>query len=127
MTVATIVEPLVRATLGDRIPIGIRCWDGSRIGPSGAAVNLFIAHRRALRRLLWAPNELGFARAYVSGDVEVEGDLLAGLDALERIAPAGDGPGVVVDRATVPAAARMACREFAATETSDPPASSAHG
>jgi cyclopropane-fatty-acyl-phospholipid synthase len=30
---------------------------------------------RALRRLLWAPNELGLARAVVSGDVELEGDL----------------------------------------------------
>jgi cyclopropane-fatty-acyl-phospholipid synthase len=34
----------------------------------------------ALRRLLWAPGELGLARAYVAGDIEVEGsifDLLA--------------------------------------------------
>ena len=39
---------------------------------------LNITTRRAFRRLLWAPNELGFARAYVSGDIEVDGDLVAG-------------------------------------------------
>ena len=33
----------------------------------------------ALRRILWAPSELGFGRAYVAGDLDIEGDLLAGL------------------------------------------------
>ncbi|MDQ6851953.1 MAG: cyclopropane-fatty-acyl-phospholipid synthase family protein [Actinomycetota bacterium] len=110
MTVAEVMQPLVRAALGDRIPIGIRCWDGSEIGPADAKLRLHITHRRALRRLLWAPNELGFARAYVSGDVEVDGDLLAGLDALEQVAQPEDGPGVVVDRATKKAVARAAVR-----------------
>jgi cyclopropane-fatty-acyl-phospholipid synthase len=53
-----------------------------------------------VRRILWSPNELGFARAYVSGDIDVDGDLLAGLDALERVALPEDGPGVTVDSAT---------------------------
>mgnify|MGYP000561977446 CR=1 FL=1 len=30
---------------------------------------------RALRRLLWAPNQLGLARAYVAGELDVEGDV----------------------------------------------------
>ena len=30
---------------------------------------------RALRRLLWSPGELGLAQAYVTGDLDVEGDL----------------------------------------------------
>jgi len=34
-----------------------------------------IRNRRALRRLLWHPDELGLARAYVTGDLDVEGDL----------------------------------------------------
>jgi cyclopropane-fatty-acyl-phospholipid synthase len=63
-------------------------------------VRLRINNRRALRRLLWAPNELGFARAYVSGDVEVEGDLLAALDELERVGDPANGPGVAIDGAT---------------------------
>jgi len=31
--------------------------------------------RRALRRLLWRPDEVGLARAYVTGDLDVDGDL----------------------------------------------------
>jgi cyclopropane-fatty-acyl-phospholipid synthase len=33
----------------------------------------------ALRRLVWHPNELGLAQAYVSGEIDVEGDLAEGL------------------------------------------------
>ena len=40
---------------------------------------LVIRSRRALRRLLWAPGELGLARAYVTGDIDVEGDLADGF------------------------------------------------
>ena len=60
-------------------------------------MTLNITCRRALRRLLWAPNELGVARAYVSGDVEIEGDLLEGLTQLNRLSARSDGPGVVID------------------------------
>ena len=38
-----------------------------------------LRNRRALRRLLWRPDELGLARAYVTGDLDVEGDLADGL------------------------------------------------
>jgi cyclopropane-fatty-acyl-phospholipid synthase len=100
MTVAEIVAPLVRAALGDRVPIRIRCWDGSANGPEDAPLRLNITRRRALRRILWSPNELGFARAYVSGDVDVDGDLMAGLEALEQVAVPEHGAGVVVDATT---------------------------
>jgi cyclopropane-fatty-acyl-phospholipid synthase len=39
-----------------------------------------------LRRLLWAPSELGLVRAYVSGDLDFEGDIFAALDLPEVIA-----------------------------------------
>ncbi len=56
---------------------------------------------RALRRMLWAPNELGFARAYVSGDLDIEGDLWAGLEALDAgRRTRAPGPGCTVDAAT---------------------------
>ncbi len=109
-TVAQIVEPLVVAALGADLPIGVRCWDGSTLGAPSAPLKLIIRHRRALRRLLWAPNELGFARAYVSGDIDFEGDLFAGLDALERVALGDHGPGVTVDNATKAAILRCAIK-----------------
>ena len=78
MTVAGAVAPLVRAAVGRETPVEIRGWDGSRKGLPNAQWAMKFNNRRGLRRLLWAPNELGFARAYVSGDIEIEGDLLAG-------------------------------------------------
>ncbi len=75
------------------LPVRIRAWDGSQAGPPGAPT-LVVRHHRALRRLMWKPGELGelgLARAWVAGDLDIEGgldiegdrfgalDLLAGL------------------------------------------------
>lgn len=111
MSVVDFVAPLVRAGLGADLPVRLRCWDGSEIGPVDAPVQLTFTSPLGLRRLLWAPNQLGFARAYVSGDVLIEGDLMAGLSALEQIADPDLGPRVVIDmsmrRALVMAALRL--------------------
>ncbi len=69
-TAAAILAPLIRVMVNDEIPVRIACWDGSRAGPPDAPWQLNIS-RRGLRRLLWAPNEVGLARAYVSGDIDV--------------------------------------------------------
>ncbi|CAG7626750.1 class I SAM-dependent methyltransferase [Rhodococcus opacus] len=110
MTVADTVAPLVRAVVGAQVPVGIMCWDGSRSGPSDAPWQVHIVNRRGLRRLLWAPNDLGFARAYVSGDIDIEGDLLAGLDVLEQVSDPSRGPGVRIDKQTKKALATAALR-----------------
>ena len=110
MSVADVVGPLVRAGLGGDMPVRIRCWDGSELGPPAAPVQLTFTSRRALRRLLWAPNELGFARAYVSGDIQIEGDLMSGLSALDRVADPEFGPGVVIDASTRRALVKAALR-----------------
>ncbi|MET8179117.1 cyclopropane-fatty-acyl-phospholipid synthase family protein [Streptomyces sp. NPDC005336] len=73
---------LAEEVLGTPLPIRIRAWDHSETGPPGAPT-LVVRRRRALRRLLWTPGELGLARAWVSGDLDVEGDL---YDALGRLA-----------------------------------------
>jgi cyclopropane-fatty-acyl-phospholipid synthase len=41
----------------------------------------------ALRRIVTAPGELGFARAYVAGDLDIEGDVYEALELLERRRP----------------------------------------
>ncbi|MFJ9179524.1 class I SAM-dependent methyltransferase [Streptomyces sp. NPDC102360] len=64
---------------GVELPVRLRAWDGSEAGPPDAPV-LIVRSRRALRRLLWKPGELGLARAWVAGDLDVEGDLYAALD-----------------------------------------------
>jgi cyclopropane-fatty-acyl-phospholipid synthase len=126
-TVAETLGPLMHATLGPRCAvIRVACWDGSEFGPPDAPVQLRITDRRALRRLLWAPNELGFARAYVSGDVDFDGDLLAGLDEMERVASPADGPGVVIDSGTRRAVIRAALRLGMLGLPPKPPREEAH-
>ncbi|MET8016048.1 cyclopropane-fatty-acyl-phospholipid synthase family protein [Streptomyces decoyicus] len=72
---------LAEEVLGAPLPVRIRAWDRSESGPPGAPT-LVIRHRRALRRLLFKPGELGLARAWVAGDLDIEGDLYAALDVL---------------------------------------------
>jgi cyclopropane-fatty-acyl-phospholipid synthase len=62
----------------DDLPVRVRAWDGSEAGPADAPV-LVLRDKRALRRLLWRPNELGLAQAYITGEIDVEGDLADGL------------------------------------------------
>ncbi|MDQ3733776.1 MAG: SAM-dependent methyltransferase, partial [Actinomycetota bacterium] len=64
------------------LPIRLVVWDGSAAGPADAP-RMVLRSRRALRRLLWAPGELGLGRAYVSGDLEIDGDIYALLGALQ--------------------------------------------
>ncbi|HEY2193119.1 MAG TPA: cyclopropane-fatty-acyl-phospholipid synthase family protein [Actinomycetospora sp.] len=74
----------VGAFVDGPLPVRIRAWDGSEAGApadSGAPV-VVLNHRRALRRLLWQPGEMGLAHAYVSGDLDVDGDLGEGLAAM---------------------------------------------
>ncbi|MEW2631765.1 cyclopropane-fatty-acyl-phospholipid synthase family protein [Streptomyces sp. NPDC048389] len=72
---------LAEELLGDPLPVRIRAWDGSESGPPGAPT-LVVRHRRALRRLLWRPGELGLARAWVAGEIDIDGDLYEALDVL---------------------------------------------
>ena len=67
---------LAEQMTGRPLPVGLRAYDGSEAGPSGPPL-LEIASPVALRRMLWNPGELGIADAYVSGDLQVHGDLLS--------------------------------------------------
>ncbi|MDT0300921.1 cyclopropane-fatty-acyl-phospholipid synthase family protein [Streptomonospora sp. DSM 45055] len=73
--------PAAAGLFGGRAPVRVRAWDGSEAGPEDA-VTVVLRDRAALRRVLARPDELGLARAYVSGEIDVEGDL---TDALARV------------------------------------------
>ena len=80
---------ILETAVGGTLSIRIRCWDGSQAGDPAAHATVVFNNRRGLRRLLWAPNELGLVRAYVSGDVDIEGDIFAVLnmqDVIDRVA-----------------------------------------
>lgn len=82
MSVATVLAPLV-GRLDARAPdgrsFGLRFWDGSELpapqNGAGAAPVLVLRSPDALVRIARAPGELGLSRAWVSGELDVEGDL----------------------------------------------------
>jgi len=90
-TAAETLQPLVDALLPRGLPLAIRCWDGSAIGPESPAATIVVNSPDAIRRLMWAPNELGFGRAYVAGEIDVEGDLFGALAARENLAEDDNG------------------------------------
>ncbi|GAA0907774.1 cyclopropane-fatty-acyl-phospholipid synthase family protein [Streptomyces thermoalcalitolerans] len=96
---------------GAPLPVRVRAWDGSEAGPPGAPV-LVVRNRRALRRLLFKPGELGLARAWVAGDLTVEGDLFTALDLLAGLIweRGEDAPGLT--RTLRDPEARAAVREL---------------
>ncbi|AUG75685.1 cyclopropane-fatty-acyl-phospholipid synthase [Kitasatospora sp. MMS16-BH015] len=90
MTPASRLAGLLTDLLGRPLPFRLKAWDGSTAGPADAPT-VVLRNRRALRRLLWQPGELGLADAYISGDLDVEGDLAPALSQVRR-ALAGHGP-----------------------------------
>jgi cyclopropane-fatty-acyl-phospholipid synthase len=79
---ADVLAPLFRGLLGDPLPLRFELWDGSSMGPVDSPALVRVRRPDALRRILFAPNELGIARAFVVDDLEIEGDLDAALNCL---------------------------------------------
>jgi cyclopropane-fatty-acyl-phospholipid synthase len=68
----------------EQIPVRLRAWDGSEAGPADAPLIEFTS-RRALRRILWSPGQLGLSRAYVAGEINAHGDIFAAFAALSSV------------------------------------------
>lgn len=95
--VAGRLEPLLTRIVGSNLPMRIRAYDGSEVGPPDAPV-LVIGARRALRRMLWQPNELGLGRAYVAGEVSLDGDIFEALEKAMAVMHRVDDQGVKLTR-----------------------------
>lgn len=67
------VAGLLSRLLPEEIPFRFTAYDGSAIGPEDSPVRLHLRTDRGLSYLLSAPGELGMARAYVAGDLGLEG------------------------------------------------------
>ena len=83
--VAATLEPLVEGLLGTPT-VRISFWDGSALGPEHGPGVLHVRSPEAIRHLAWAPGELGAGRAFVSGEIDFEGDI---LDLIEALRPSG--------------------------------------
>lgn len=82
--VASVVEPLVRAFYPAGPPVRFEFWDGSHLDGPVAPGRAVVRSPDALRRMLWAPGELGLGRAFVAGDLDVTGDIVGVLERLEH-------------------------------------------
>ncbi len=71
-----LVDLLVQV-YGEAPPVTLTAWDGSRVEPEtgDATIEARIESRRTVRRLVWSPGQTGIARAYIAGELTVDGDL----------------------------------------------------
>jgi cyclopropane-fatty-acyl-phospholipid synthase len=92
-----VAEVLAEVVAGG-LPLAFDAYDGSRAGPADALCRVRIRDPRALNYVATAPSDLGLARAYVAGYLDLEGDMFTALTLV-----AGDHVGslTVADRLRV--------------------------
>jgi len=81
MTVADIFQRVA----GPEAPVRVTAYDGSEAGPPEAGVGFRIRSPKALAYLASAPGSLGLARAYVTGELEIEGQLHTALSEIAEV------------------------------------------
>ena len=78
---------LLESLLGTDLPVQVRIYDGSSLGPPDAPATVVVRNQDAVQRIVTSRgSELGFARAYVAGDIDIEGDIYAVIALRERVA-----------------------------------------
>lgn len=102
---AHVVTELAARVLGGPLGLSLRSWDGTARTVDGAAT-LLVQNPRAVRRMLYAPGQLGLARAYVSGDLDFDGDV---HEALQRPEVLQDRRGGVLDVPGLPGSLCLCC------------------
>jgi len=80
MAIAEVFE----AVAGADAPVEFAAYDGSRAGIPGSPVKVTVRSPVAVAYLAQAPGELGLARAYVSGHLDIEGDTYEALVRMTR-------------------------------------------
>ncbi|MDQ6618040.1 MAG: cyclopropane-fatty-acyl-phospholipid synthase family protein [Actinomycetota bacterium] len=56
-----------------RFPVRFTAYDGSATGPANSEISIHLATPRGVRYLFTAPGNLGLARAYIGGDLQICG------------------------------------------------------
>jgi cyclopropane-fatty-acyl-phospholipid synthase len=69
----SLAEILEIFAAGGELPLKFTAYDGSAAGPADAELGLDLLTPRGTTYLATAPGDLGLARAYVSGDLEMHG------------------------------------------------------
>jgi cyclopropane-fatty-acyl-phospholipid synthase len=101
MLIADLVTRIVGPDLSG-MRVRIDCYDGSSVGPAEAKARVIVRSPDALAYIITAPSELGLARAFVSGAIDIEGDIFDVLELRNQL------PDVRIDRGAVAAALKLA-------------------
>ncbi len=81
------IRTLLTSLLGDDVPIHVVGYDGTELGPPDAATTVRILSPNAIQRIVTARGrEIGFSRAIIAGEIEIEGDVFGVFDVTERVA-----------------------------------------
>jgi cyclopropane-fatty-acyl-phospholipid synthase len=97
VTLGTLIESL----LGSDLPVALRAYDGTVLGPPDAGATVVINSPQALARMVQAPGELGLGRAYVAGEIDVEGDIFAALALRDNLPNIHLGPRQIAEASRV--------------------------
>ncbi|WP_067458808.1 class I SAM-dependent methyltransferase [Actinomadura macra] len=81
MTLARVFEQLA----GAEAPVEFTAYDGSRAGVPGADIRFDVRSPYAVSYLVHSPGALGLARAYVSGMIDVSGDMVTALTTMQQV------------------------------------------
>ena len=76
---------VISLVVGPESDVAFTAYDGSRYGQQDSDVRLDVRSPRAVSLLMSSPGQLGLARAYVAGEIEVHGDLYTALDRMARL------------------------------------------
>jgi cyclopropane-fatty-acyl-phospholipid synthase len=117
---AELVTPLLNRLFPRGVPIRFVFWDGSSVGPEDGPGGVTLHTPSALTRLLWAPGELGIARAFVAGDIDANGNAFEVLRLMHSALNQELGTGVG-DLGTIGAVIRTAARLGVLGRPPEPP------
>ena len=73
------------AIAGPDAPVEFQAYDGSSAGVPGSPVKITVRSPIAVSYLAQAPGALGLARAYVSGHLDVDGNMFVALSGCPRL------------------------------------------
>src|SRR5215475_440020 len=79
------ISEVFERVAGPDAPVEFEAFDGSKAGQIGSPIKITVKSPTAVSYLAQAPGALGLARAYVSGHLDVDGDMYV---ALHRMASA---------------------------------------
>ena len=71
--------------VGPESRIALRAYDGSEFTPADPVATIVMTSPEAVQYVVSAPSDLGLARAYVTGVLDVEGDLYEAIRELARV------------------------------------------